>query len=293
MILTLAKGSTLAGSAILVLFLTLLGPRSTLPLESKSGGVKAMWADVIPQKGRTLSTAREVLQALRFLQAHPDGVTPRMVAAYLGKSSYTAYYLLTTLCQEGFAVKCGSGRYYPASVNPNASPPDLDALKELAQVANRASGCRSYLVVLQSREIYLEDVFGHQGQPGPRGLGSRITPAAHALAVGKAVLSLLGEEALSLLPENLPTFTPRTLDRDRLREELRQVQRRGLALDLEEYQEGLCCLAVPVRLKGQAAALGLAVAKGRFLAQGDKLASLLRGLVPEEVQNDQGPVDGR
>jgi hypothetical protein len=31
------------------------------------------------------------------------------------------------------------------------------------------------------------------------------------------------------------------------------------------------------------AALGLAVTKGRFLAQGDKLAELLCGFVPKEV----------
>lgn len=252
-----------------------------------------MWAHSVPQRGRTLSTAREVLRVLRFLQAHPDGVTPREVAAFIGKSPYTAYYLLTTLCQEGFAAKRGGARYYPLGAWASPPPPDLDSLKALAREIHRASGCRSYLAVLWDQEIYLEDEFGHQGQPGVKGLGSLITPAAHALAVGKAVLSLLGEEALNLLPEKLPAFTPRTLDRSGLREELCRISQRGLATDLEEYQEGLYCLAVPVRVKGHAAALGLAVTRRRFLVQGDKLAGLLRGLVPAEVQDGQDFADGR
>lgn len=240
-----------------------------------------MWAEPLPQRGRTLSTAREVLRVLRFLQTHPDGVTPRKVAAYLGKSPHTAYYLLNTLCQEGFALKRRDGRYYPTSGVWGSRA--FESLREIAGELNRASGCRSYLVALEGREIFVEGVFGHQGQPGPKGLGSRITRAAHALAVGKAVLSLIGEGALDLLPNDLPTFTPRTLARESLLDELRRVRESGLALDLEEYQEGLCCLAVPVRVQGQIAALGLAVAKGRFLAQGDKLAELLCGLVPREV----------
>jgi len=232
-------------------------------------------------RGRTLSTAREVLRVLRFLQEHPQGVDPKEVASWIGKSSYTAYYLLNTLYQEGFALRRKDGRYVPTFGQPPLE--ELDALRELARRLNRETGCRSYLVVLEGREIYVDGVFGHQGQLGPRGLGNNITGAAHALAVGKAVLSLLGEQGADLLPEELPAFTPRTLDREGLLAYLRTVREEGLALDLEEYQEGLCCLAVPVRVRGIPAALGLAVSRGRFLVQGDRLAVLLRGLVPKEV----------
>jgi IclR family acetate operon transcriptional repressor len=245
-----------------------------------------MWLEPLSQRGRTLSTAREVLQVLRFLQTHPEGVKPRTVAAYLGKSPHTAYYLLNTLCQEGFALKHRDGRYYPtsgASDSPASDSPAFESLGEIAVELNRASGCRSYLVALEGQEIFLKGIFGHQGQPGPKGLGARITRASHALAVGKAVLSLLGEGALDLLPEDLPTFTPKTLTRETLLNELERVRRDGLALNLEEYQEGLYCLAVPVRVQGQIAAVGLAVTKGRFLAQGDKLAELLCRFVPKEV----------
>ena len=233
-------------------------------------------------KGRTLSTAREVLRVLRFLQDHPEGVNPREVAFWIGKSLHTAYYLLNTLCQEGFARKQRDGRYILTS--PQAPPPgEVEALRELSRILNRETGCRSYFVICEGKEIYLDQTYGHQGQPRAQGLTSCITRAAHALAVGKAVLSLLGERGIDLLPEELPKFTPRTLDRESLVTQLGVIRKDGLALDLEEYQEGLCCLAVPVMVRGTPAALGLAVARGRFFAEGEKLAFLLRGLISREV----------
>lgn len=236
----------------------------------------------LTSKGRTLSTAREVLRVLRFLQERPEGVSPKEVAFWIGKSLHTAYYLLNTLCQEGFALKQKDGRY--ALFSQPASPEEVEDLRELAKTLNRKTRCRSYLVILEGQEIYVDQIFSHQGQPKPRGLSGCITSAAHALAVGKAVLSLLGERGIDLLPEELPVFTPRTLDRGSLVAQLLTIREDGLAMDLEEYQEGLYCLAVPVRVRGAPAALGLAVSRGRFFAEGNKLATLLRGLVPREVQ---------
>lgn len=238
---------------------------------------------MVGSKGRTLSTAREVLRVLRFLQQHPGGVTSKQVAEWLGKSLHTAYYLLTTLCHEGFAQKARNGRYYhhPDTTLTSARNGSWESLKRATRTLNRQSGCRSYLVTFEDGEVYLLDSFGHQGQPGPKGLGTRLTPAAHALAVGKAVLALLGNEAFSVLPEQLTAFTPRTLDRAGLARQLAAVRRQGLAVDLEEYQEGICCLAVPVRIQGGAAALGIAVARGRFMAHGEALAQLIRNVAKE------------
>ena len=61
---------------------------------------------------RGLSTARAVLQVLAFLSEHPQGVHADEVAKVVGKSASTAYYLLASLCEEGFAVHEG-GVYLP------------------------------------------------------------------------------------------------------------------------------------------------------------------------------------
>ena len=63
---------------------------------------------------RSLTTARSVLRVLALLVEQPAGVRADEVAAALGKSTSTAYYLLTSLCDEGFAVHESKGLYRPA-----------------------------------------------------------------------------------------------------------------------------------------------------------------------------------
>lgn len=55
--------------------------------------------------GRSLLTARAVLDLMHLMAHRPNGVTPEGAAEYLGKSRSTATYLLNTLCCEGFAER--------------------------------------------------------------------------------------------------------------------------------------------------------------------------------------------
>lgn len=62
--------------------------------------------------GRSLRTARAVLRVVRLLAERPEGVRVEEVAGFLGKSPWTARYLLNSLCQEGFAERDpASARY--------------------------------------------------------------------------------------------------------------------------------------------------------------------------------------
>ncbi|MNZ75521.1 HTH-type transcriptional regulator SrpS [compost metagenome] len=72
-----------------------------------------------------------------------------------------------------------------------------------------------------------------------------INAPATATASGKALLAELSEEAINaLLPDPLPVFTPMTLAREALLEQLREIKACGIAVDLGEYIEGLCSFAV-------------------------------------------------
>ena len=65
-----------------------------------------------PAGRRGLSTARAVLQVLSYLEQHPDGVRADDIAQVVGKSGSTAYHLLASLVEEGYAVHEG-GLYRP------------------------------------------------------------------------------------------------------------------------------------------------------------------------------------
>jgi IclR family acetate operon transcriptional repressor len=77
--------------------------------------------------------------------------------------------------------------------------------------------------------------------------------AAHATALGKALLSVLPEKEVEALlgVGDLPAFTPNTIvDRGRLLAELQTVRDRGYAIDDEETSVGLRCVGVASDLPG-------------------------------------------
>jgi len=156
-----------------------------------------------PARGRRgLSTAREVLRVLAFLQANPEGVRADEVAQMVGKSTSTAYYLLVSLCDEGFAVHDRDGRYrVDARAQALAAEPELAPLTNHGERAVDAlfarTRKRSYLGVVRAEEIEITVVRGRQGVAKMPGLGTQILDNAHALAMGKVVLARLPEAALA------------------------------------------------------------------------------------------------
>src|ERR1700738_2853567 len=76
--------------------------------EMKQPAVAAAPSD----EGRGLTTALAGLKVLAFLGRRPDGVRASEVAAEVGKSISTAYYLLASLCEEGFAIHDPHGGLY-------------------------------------------------------------------------------------------------------------------------------------------------------------------------------------
>jgi len=200
-----------------------------------------------------LSTAREVLRALAFLQQHPEGVRAAEVAAVVGKSSSTAYYLLVSLCEEGFAIHGSEGRYRATEhVGAVVAEPDVTSLPDSGARAVEAlfarTRKRSYLGVARAGAIEIIVVRGRQGVAKMPGLGTQITNNAHALAMGKVMLARLPEAALArYVRRGLTAYAPSTItDPVKLDAELARVREQGFAVDREEFDEDFCCVAAPV-----------------------------------------------
>ncbi len=208
-----------------------------------------------PAGGRGLSTARCVLQVLRFLAEHPEGVRADRVADQAGKSLSTAYHLLASLCEEGFAERLPGGLYRPVPASlagPSTAPADDAAHRRLTQAVehlfNRTRK-RSYLGLIEGGAIEIAHICGRQGLARMPGLGTRIGPAeAHALAMGKVVLALLPRPALERhAADSLTRFTEHTITRPaELLAELEEVRATGFAFDREEHTEDFCCVAAPM-----------------------------------------------
>jgi acetyl-CoA synthetase len=248
-----------------------------------SESVPALAREPVAASSRSLSTARSVLRVLSLLVERPAGVRADEVAETLGKSVSTAYYLLTSLCEEGFAVHESKGVYRPAR-----------GLEELTAVAERTSVMheglagtvdelflltrkRSYLGIVRQGRIQIVAFRGRQGVPRMPGLGSEIRDSAHALAMGKVVLSLLEPRGLShYIARGLKSFTPRTITAaDKLEAELGCARRNGFAVDREEFDKNFCCIAAPIfdDRGGFVAALGLSTTPHVFDTELERLSA--------------------
>jgi DNA-binding IclR family transcriptional regulator len=210
---------------------------------------------------RGLSTARAVLKVLTLMAQHPEGVSARDVAVELGKSISTAYDLLASLQEEGFA-RHQSGRGYRLipGAGPAARAEERSHHQALSGAVDQLFSCtrkRSYLARVEAGAIVITAVRGRQGIPRVPDLGPRIARSAHALAMGKVVLSLLPEHGRRrYIERDLLTFTESTITSPAaLMSELADVRSNRFAIDRGEFDAEYGSVAAPVL-----------DARGRFLA---------------------------
>jgi IclR family acetate operon transcriptional repressor len=141
---------------------------------------------------------------------------------------------------------------------------------------------RCYLGVVRRGGIEITVVRGRQGIARMPGLGTRITDNAHALAMGKVVLSRLRPEAVArYAARGMPAYTPGTITTlGGLLTELERVREHGYAVDREEFDEDFCCIAAPITgergvLRG---ILGLSASVRAFDSEHDQLAAAVVGV---------------
>jgi acetyl-CoA synthetase len=240
---------------------------------------------------RGLATARTVLHVLAHLEHHPEGVRADEVAAIVGKSASTAYYLLASLVEEGFATHSG-GLYMPRHTPPAAPPPERHALEDAVDDLFLRTHKRCYLGVVRGGVIEITVVRGRQGIARMPGLGTQIRDNAHALAMGKVVLARLKPAALArYVARGLPAFTPGTITTTaELVRELHAVRAQGYAVEREEFDLDFCCVAAPVlgphgALRG---IVGLSASTRAFDAEYRDLARAVRGVAEEAAEDDLG-----
>lgn len=241
------------------------------------------------ESSRTLSTAVHVLRALEFIGENPRGVPVKAISGAVGLSLSSAYSLLNSLRSEGFvsASLAAPGLYvvgpklldlYKSYVESNLQPERL--LPFLEELRDRTSA-RTYAALWRKGDVEIAGVVGRRGARQLRDVSEGYRGAAHALALGKIHLASLPEESWPpyLHAPIFQRFTRNTITTGpQLRHNLAAVRERRLALDIEEYDEGSCCIAAPVQ--GQSgrlvAALAVSMSVRRFKHQYKTMARAAR-----------------
>jgi IclR family transcriptional regulator, KDG regulon repressor len=221
------------------------------------------------------------LDILEYLSRHSGEHGVRRLAAELDLSPSTVFRLLETLEQAGFvrqnhltdkytigvkAVQLGIAALGSLDITAVA-PARLHALVS-------ETGESAFLAVRDDTEIvYLLKEEGKYSIRTTAILGSR--RPLHCTALGKSFLATMSPaEAEALLQRaGMPAYTSRTItDLAALWEDLAHVRVRGYATDHEEVEEGLACVAAPIRdYRGQTvAAVSMAGPASRVLPHEDR-----------------------
>jgi DNA-binding IclR family transcriptional regulator len=120
-------------------------------------------------------------------------------------------------------------------------------------------------VLIGSQVLYVEKLSGHRPATRLSRVGGRMP--AHCTAIGKVLTAYSGPHAEAALRHTgLPPRTRATItSRIRLESELRAIRGDGVAFDREECENGLVCVAAPVRVPvgDPPAAISVTAAAGR------------------------------
>ncbi|ABG05762.1 transcriptional regulator, IclR family [Rubrobacter xylanophilus DSM 9941] len=203
-------------------------------------------------RGEVQSLAR-ALDILELLGRSESELGVTEIGPAVGLPNGTAHRLLATLTRRGYARQVGESRKY--TLGPKAlvlassarehlgslAQPYLEELMEISQESSNLA------TLDRNAVVYIEQV------PAPRMVrmftepGNRVPP--HATGTGKVLLAYHPEEVVESVIQQtgLVRFTAHTVtDPRRLRRELAAIREQGYAIDSEEMEEGVRCLAAPV-----------------------------------------------
>ncbi|HET7874685.1 MAG TPA: IclR family transcriptional regulator [Methylomirabilota bacterium] len=211
-----------------------------------------------------------------FSAERPElGVTELSRALGLGKS--TVYRLLVSLAARGYVSKNVQTDCYRLGLKPfevgSLAVGQLTVREAVAPYLQRlqaASRETVHLGVLDEWEVvYIDKIESRQTLQMYSRIGRRAP--IHCTALGKVLLAFQAEEEVErLLRRRLRAYTALTLtDPVKLRHELDRIRITGFAVDNEEFEVGLKCVAAPVRdhTGGVVASLGIASPAVRLPAE--------------------------
>ena len=200
-------------------------------------------------------SALRTLRLLEYLgEAGPSSLTSIAESLQLNKS--TAHRFVSTLVETGYARQDPRTRSYSLTTRVL----ELGALilkrieireevRPFLEETARMTAETAHLAVLEGLEIvYVDKVEGAQAVQMASRIGLR--GACHSTALGKVLLSARPEEEWDryLAERDLTARTRHTIvDPGELFDELRRVRKQGHAVDNVENEEGIRCVAAPIR----------------------------------------------
>ncbi|WP_130859358.1 IclR family transcriptional regulator [Gracilibacillus phocaeensis] len=195
------------------------------------------------------------LSILEYLADEPNGASIAQLSAEMGLAKSTIHRLLQTLMVRGYIQQDEQTGYYQLGVQcltlASHFLGQLDirsvAKENLKQLSQDAEEVVHLCILDQDEAVYIDKVESKQTLRMYSQVGKRAM--LHCTGVGKALL--IGYEASQWeqLAENkgFPKFTDTTITNlEQLKEEIGNIQAQGYAIDEQEHEKGIRCIAAPI-----------------------------------------------
>lgn len=235
-----------------------------------------------PQASGGVQSLERALDILEVLSRSEGDLGVSEVGASVGLANGTVHRLLSTLTRRGYARQNPLTRKYglglkafalASSARESLGPLARPFLEELMEVsresANLAGLDKNYVVYIEqvpaSRMVRM---FTEPGNHAP----------LHSTGTGKVLLAYQPHEVLDSVVQQtgLPRFTAHTItEPERLEAELERVREQGYAMDSEEMEDGVRCLAAPVFGADGAVLAAISVSGPAGRLDGERIAELI------------------
>lgn len=204
--------------------------------------------------GRGSEAGSSIDKTARVLEAACAPGGPHRLAAIAEAAAVpkpTAHRILAALAAQGYLTGHGGGRY-GAGVRMRALAAQVQAdepagVEALLGALQRTAGHTVHFALRSGdTATYVHKIDADRPYRLASQVGMRLP--LHSTAIGKCVLAHLRPAELeTIIARGLPARTPATLtDPDRLRAELSRVRTQGYAIDDEENEATVRCIAAPV-----------------------------------------------
>lgn len=189
------------------------------------------------------------LHVLDLLMAADEGLSVSEIARQLGVNKSTASRIAQTLAKYDWAESHPTKRLYRIGAKfslINTTHAKYDRLQQIAHpflhyLMQNTGECAHIAVNLNDTVYVLDDVESNSMLRVSAGVGR--TTHLHCTAIGKVLLAF----ANTPVPQDLEIFTDNTItDKLQLQEHLKQIRNNGFAIDDEEFEPGVRCIAAPV-----------------------------------------------
>jgi len=242
--------------------------------------------------GEVQAVAR-TLRILEVLAADGElGLTE--LAARVGVHKSTLYRFMCTLCDLGYARRDPDTERFSLRLKIFEIGASVHARLDLVKVATptleRLSSATQetvHLAILDDGQlVYLSKIESTRSLRVSMQSRVGMTAPAYCTGIGKVLLAWAGNEFLERYLKHCEfvRYTRNTIpDRLRLAAELQTTRNRGWAFDDEEHEDGVRCIAAPVREKRGAVVAALSIAGPSVRMGSDRLDSI-RTLVCEAAE---------